>query len=268
MVAAVRRQLVGGGAARPCCSCRRRRPRPRRPHGSRAARPDPPREARRRRGGGERPGVRVYGLCYLELNAALGVGLGTDWPVAVDHASTLETSWLLALEPSLVAVDSLPDDREAAIEAVYGPNPRFTADATRGRDQVEAAAALLSDRVLALLAGGPFDPLADLRAFVAEYWPESLVVEAGADGLRLRNPGAVSRYLSPWTWRSTGARSTLPRSASSTTARARWANQSARPTSGRSPGCTSAAARQPGSRTMDDGPPAPARSRSRSDSVA
>lgn len=146
---------------------------------------------------GSRPGVRVYGLCYLELNAALGVGLGTDWPVAVDHASTLETSWLLALEPSLVAVDSLPDDREAAIEAVYGPNPRFTADATRGRDQVEAAAALLSDRVLALLAGGPFDPLADLRAFVAEYWPELLVVEAGADGLRLRNPGAVSRYLSP-----------------------------------------------------------------------
>ncbi len=79
---------------------------------------------------------------------------------------------------------------------MYGPNPRFTADATRGRDQVEAAAALLADRVLALLAGAPFDPLADLRAFVAEYWPEPLVLEAAADGLRLRNPGAVSRYLS------------------------------------------------------------------------
>ncbi len=29
-------------------------------------------------------GLRAMGLCYLELNAALGTGLGTDWPVAVD----------------------------------------------------------------------------------------------------------------------------------------------------------------------------------------
>ena len=34
----------------------------------------------------EGTGLRAMGLCYLELNAALGTGLGTDWPVAVDHA--------------------------------------------------------------------------------------------------------------------------------------------------------------------------------------
>jgi len=145
---------------------------------------------------GSRPGVRVYGLCYLELNAALHVGLGTDWPVAVDHASTLETSWLLALEPSLVALEGLPDDPAAAVTAVYGPNPRFTADAARGADQLEAAAALLADRVRTLLAGGPLDAMADLRAFVADYWPEALELEAGGDGFRVRNPGDVSRYLS------------------------------------------------------------------------
>ena len=33
------------------------------------------------------PAFRAYGLCYLELNAALGAGLGTDWPVAIDHGS-------------------------------------------------------------------------------------------------------------------------------------------------------------------------------------
>ena len=45
----------------------------------------------------------AIGLCYLELNAALGTGLGTDWPVAVDHGSTMETSWTAAFEPDLVA---------------------------------------------------------------------------------------------------------------------------------------------------------------------
>ena len=55
-------------------------------------------------------GLQAMGLCYLELNAALGTGLGTDWPVAVDHGSTMETSWVAALEPDLVDVDRLPDD--------------------------------------------------------------------------------------------------------------------------------------------------------------
>jgi creatinine amidohydrolase len=143
-----------------------------------------------------RPGVRAYGLCYLELNAALGVGLGSDWPVAVDHASTMETSWLLALEPSTVDLAALPDDPGAAIEGVYGPNPRSTADPVRGAAQIEAATALLAERVRGLLRDDAFDPLADLRAFVARYWPESLQIEVDADGLRLRNPGPVSRYLS------------------------------------------------------------------------
>ncbi len=146
-------------------------------------------------------GLRAMGLCYLELNAALGTGLGTDWPVAVDHASTMETSWLTALEPSLVATDRLPDDPSAAILGVYGPNPRFTLDAERGAAQLDAAAALLADRAAAVLRGEDVDPFEDLRSFVERYWPERLVLagRAGAAGsavLELTNPGAVSRYLS------------------------------------------------------------------------
>lgn len=146
-------------------------------------------------------GLRAMGLCYLELNAALGTGLGTEWPVAVDHASTMETSWLSALAPSLVATDRLPDDPGAAILGVYGPNPRFTVDAERGAAQLDAAAALLADRAAAVLRGEDVDPLEDLRAFVQRYWPERLVLagRAGAAGsavLELTNPGAVSRYLS------------------------------------------------------------------------
>ena len=69
--------------------------------------------------------VRAYGLCYLELNAALGVGLGTDWPVAVDHGSIMETSWVMAMEPDLVDLERLPDDPDATgLYAIYGPNPR------------------------------------------------------------------------------------------------------------------------------------------------
>ena len=145
-----------------------------------------------------RAGVRTYGLCYLELNAALGVGLGSDWPVTVDHASTMETSWMLALEPDLVALDRLPEDPDAAITAVYGPNPRATADAARGRTQLDGAADLLADRVAGLLAGKPVDPLEDLRGFVARYWPEPLRLGAGpaSGALTLTNPGAVSQYLS------------------------------------------------------------------------
>ncbi len=150
------------------------------------------------------PGLQTIGLCYLELNAALGIGLGSDWPVAVDHASTMETSWVSALEPDLVATDRLPDESEATIPGIYGPNPRMTVDAERGAAQIDAAAALLAERVAARLRGERLDPLADLRTFVARYWPERLVLAGRArarDGpsgaaILLTNPGAVSRYLS------------------------------------------------------------------------
>ncbi len=149
---------------------------------------------------GEGIGLRAMGLTYLELNAALGTGLGTDWPVAVDHAATMETSWTAALAPELVATDVLPDDADASILGVYGPNPRFTVDQARGDSQIEAAAGLLAHRALALLRGEPYDPFADLRTFVERYWPEPLslagrVGDAGDAAILLTNPGAVSRYL-------------------------------------------------------------------------
>ena len=152
----------------------------------------------------EEPRLAAIGLCYLELNAALGTGLGTDWPVAVDHGSTMETSWIAALEPDLVAVDRLPDDPDATIVGVYGPNPRFTADRGRGAAQIDAAAALLADRAAARLRGEPLDPLADIRTFVERYWPEQLVLAGragepgdagGGPAILLTNPGPVSRYL-------------------------------------------------------------------------
>jgi hypothetical protein len=145
------------------------------------------------------------GLCYLELNAALGTGLGTDWPVAVDHGSTMETSWVAALAPDLVATDRLPADPSAAIVGVYGPNPRFTLDPAIGAAQIEAAASLLAERVAARLRGEDRDPFADLRTFVERYWPEPLVLAGRAGGpdvggggaaVLITNPAPVSRYLS------------------------------------------------------------------------
>ena len=121
---------------------------------------------------GEGTGLLAMGLCYLELNAVLGTGLGTEWPVAVDHASTMETSWIGALEPGLRRHGQLPDDPGATIAGVYGPNPRFTADAARGRAQIDAAATLLADRAAGRLRGERHDPFADLRIFVERYWPE------------------------------------------------------------------------------------------------
>jgi creatinine amidohydrolase len=159
----------------------------------------------------ETPGMRAMGLCYLELNAALGTGLGTAWPVAIDHGSTMETSWIAALEPELVRVDRLPADPDASIVGVYGPNPRFTVDADLGCAQIEAAAALLAERATAALRGDPVDPFADLRLFVERYWPERLVLAgragspgtpAGGPAILLTNPAPVSRYVS-------GARVTL-----------------------------------------------------------
>lgn len=144
--------------------------------------------------------LRAYGLCYLELNAALGVGLGTGWPVAIDHASTIETSWVLGLEPDLVAVDRLPVPPDAEIPGIYGPNPRSTASARDGKAQLEAAASLLASRASSLLEGAPLDSFADLRSFVAGYWPEPMELRAragqpGVGAILIRNPGAVSRYL-------------------------------------------------------------------------
>jgi creatinine amidohydrolase len=150
-------------------------------------------------------GLRAMGLCYLELNAALGTGLGTDWPVAVDHGSTMETSWVAALEPALVATNRLPDDPSATIVGVYGPNPRFTVDAARGAAQIDAAAALLAERAAAVLRGDSLDPFADLRLFVERYWPERLQLagragpasdDAAPAAILLTNPGPVSRYVS------------------------------------------------------------------------
>jgi hypothetical protein len=153
---------------------------------------------------GEGIGLGAMGLCYLELNAVLGTGLGTDWPVAVDHGSTMETSWVSALEPALVATDRLPDDPTATTVGVYGPNPRFTADAAVGAAQIDAAAALLVERATAKWRGEALDPLADLRTFVDRYWPERLVLDgragmpgdaAGGPAILISNPAPVSRYL-------------------------------------------------------------------------
>ena len=149
-------------------------------------------------------GLRALGLCYLELNAVLGTGLGTDWPVTVDHGSTMETSWVAALAPDLVATDRLPDDPGATIVGVYGPNPRFTVDAGRGAAQIDAAATLLVERVTARLRGEDRDPFDDLRTFVERYWPEPLTLAGRAgrprDGdagpaIVITNPAPVSRYL-------------------------------------------------------------------------
>lgn len=149
-------------------------------------------------------GLRAMGLCYLELNAALGTGLGTDWPVAVDHGSTMETSWVSALEPGLVAIDRLPTDPRATILGVYGPNPRFTADAGRGQGEIDRAAALLAERASSRLRGDDLDPFADLRSFVERYWPEPLVLAGRSGGgvgagdgpaILITNPAPVSRYL-------------------------------------------------------------------------
>jgi len=144
---------------------------------------------------------RTYGLCYLELNAELGTGLGTDWPVAVDHGSIMETSWVMAMEPGLVHLDRLPDDPDATeMVGIYGPNPRIRADAELATRQIDAAAGLLAERVRGLLGGEHLDTMADLRTFVERYWPDALEIggRAGDEGqaaLLVSNPAPVSRYL-------------------------------------------------------------------------
>ena len=143
------------------------------------------------------PGMTAYGLCWLELNAAGLDGPEEGEPRVIDHAALVETSWMLALHPDLVALDRLADDPAAAHPGVYGPNPRFTADADWGSGSIDAAAALLADRASALLGGGELDPLSDLRRFVACCWPEPLeLTAAGGTAVGLHNPGRASRYVS------------------------------------------------------------------------
>jgi creatinine amidohydrolase len=153
-------------------------------------------------GSGDVPSdFRVYGLCYLELNAASGVGIDSAWPVAIDHSSIMETSWVLAMHPELVHLDRLPEDPEATgIVGIYGPNPRDRADAKVAAAQIDGAAELLAERASRLLAGEHLDTMADLRVFVERYWPEEMEIDgrAGVEGeaaVRITNPGPVSRYL-------------------------------------------------------------------------
>jgi creatinine amidohydrolase len=146
------------------------------------------------------PGLTAYGLCWLELNAARLTAPETGEPTAVDHAARVETSWMLALEPDLVALDRLADDPAAAHPGVYGANPRFTADAAWGEAQIGAAAELLAARVGALRSTPRgFDPgdLGDLRRFVQHAWPEPLETTWGATPgtLEIHNPGRASRFL-------------------------------------------------------------------------
>lgn len=140
---------------------------------------------------------RAYGLCYLELNAALGTGLGTEWPVPVDHGSVLETSLVLAIAPELVDLGALPEPSEVPVVGIYGPDPRGRATATLGEACLAACVALLASRVRALLEGDGIDTYADLRLLVERYWPEPMTIAAADAGtLLLRNTGPVSRYLS------------------------------------------------------------------------
>ena len=149
----------------------------------------------------DRPGARTYGLCWLELNAALLGGPEQGEPTVIDHASTVETSWMLALEPDLVHLGELPQDPAGASLGVYGLNPRFTASAESGMAQISACAGLLAERVSDLAVGAWTDTGQDLEAFVDLVWHEPLTMLAtrsahGPLTLTVANPGRASRYLS------------------------------------------------------------------------
>ena len=147
-----------------------------------------------------RDGLSVYGLCWLELNAARMTEPQRGEPEVVDHAALVETSYMLALEPELVALEQLPDDPTARPLGVYGRNPRFTASREWGERSLDAAVALLAERAAGLLRGEGFDVYEDLRRFVDYCWPEALELtgHAGAPGsaaLLLTNPGGASRFI-------------------------------------------------------------------------
>lgn len=145
----------------------------------------------------DRPGARVYGLCYLELNAARLIGPVVGEPTVIDHASTVETSWMMAHHPTLVDLRSLPDDPDAATVGVYGRNPRFTASAELGEQQRQQCGVLLAERCAGILAGDWTDTMADLGTFVDFAWPEplELILGESASWLQIANPGRASRYI-------------------------------------------------------------------------
>jgi len=147
------------------------------------------------------PGRRTYGLCWLELNAARLIEPEYGEPTVIDHASTVETSWMLSLEPDLVHLDELPPDPAGTSLGVYGLNPRFTASAIIGTTQISAAAELLADRVALLAEGTWSDTGQDLETFVDLVWPEPLTMHAtrsthGPLIFHLANLGRASRYIS------------------------------------------------------------------------
>ena len=155
-------------------------------------------------------GLRAYGLCYLELNAALGTGLGTDWPVTVDHGSTMETSWVAALAPELVATDA----------AARRPGRRRSSGSTAripGSRPMPAAAA---PRSMPPRRCSPSVPRGSCAAKRSTRWP-TCARSSSATGpspwalpgrpatlataaIGLTNPGPVSRYLSGLTARMDG----------------------------------------------------------------
>lgn len=144
-----------------------------------------------------KPGRAVYAACYLEFNAARLEGPELGEPTVIDHASTVETSYVLAIDPLTVDLSALPDDPEASVVGVYGRNPRFTADARWAAQDMAAAGAVLSQRVRDAERGA-FDDLADLRRFVRLAWPESLQLRWTCDQepmLELHNPGRASRFI-------------------------------------------------------------------------
>lgn len=145
-------------------------------------------------------GRRAYGLCYLELNAAHLDQPELGEPTVIDHASTIETSWILAHHPELVQLDLLPEQEDAQIVGIYGKNPRATATAELGRMQREASADLLARRCQAILRDEWRDDLEDLRRFVDFVWPEPLTIaiassQDGQSQVLIRNPGRASRYI-------------------------------------------------------------------------
>ncbi len=148
----------------------------------------------------DEPGHRAYGLCYLELNAANLESPELGEPTVIDHASTVETSWIMACRPELVELERLPVDPEAQTLGVYGRNPRFTASAELGIRQQEHCAGLLARRARAMLASDWSDTGEDLNTFVEFVWPEPLEVGTEVrDDICLaviRNPGRASRYIS------------------------------------------------------------------------
>ena len=138
-----------------------RRPARRRPHGPRAARPEPPHQAGLRRGRGRgRRGLRGDRALLSRAERGARDGLGTDWPVAVDHG--VDDGDVVGRGPGARPRRHRPAARRpgrhrssASTVRTRGspPTPR------RGADQIAAAADLLAERAAAVLRGEPHDPL-------------------------------------------------------------------------------------------------------------